>query len=221
MFIRRFLPLFLMLVLTGSAAMAQVTTSAMRGSVLDASGESLPGATILATHTPTGSEYGTISAADGNFVIPNMRVGGPYRVRISFVGFETVIRDGIHLTLGEPYSLSVTLRESATELEEILVVARGGVFDAENTGVSTNIDEAAINVTPTIGRDLADFTRLTPQAYVENDDDDGPAISIAGQNNRFNSIFIDGAVNNDVFGLSAQGTNGGQTGSTPISIDAH
>ncbi len=213
--------LFLVVTILPLSVFAQgVTTSGMRGTVIDENNEALPGATILATHLPSGSEYGTITNVDGAFNMPNMRVGGPYRVRVSFVGFETFVREGIYLTLGEPYRLNAQLRESATELETVEVVAQGGIFDNERTGVSTNINERAINVTPTVGRDLADFTRLTPQAYVENDDDDGPAISIAGQNNRYNSIFIDGAVNNDVFGLAAQGTNGGQTGSTPISIDA-
>jgi outer membrane receptor protein involved in Fe transport len=197
-----------------------VTTAFMRGTVVDESGQPLPGATVVATHIPTGSTYGTACNADGVFNLRNMRVGGPYRVVVSFVGYESSVAEGIMLKLGQTYVLSRTLSESATELEEIQVVAEGGLFDSERTGLTTNLDETQINLTPTIGRDLADFTRLTPQAFVGNDDDDGPSISIAGQNNRYNSIFIDGAINNDVFGLSAQGTNGGQTGATPIAVDA-
>ncbi|WP_457653464.1 TonB-dependent receptor [Rhodocaloribacter sp.] len=206
--------------LTGSVFAQGVTTASMRGVVTDPNGDTLPGANVVAVHLPSGSEYGTATNADGAYNLRNMRVGGPYRVTVSFVGFEDFVREGIMLNLGETYRLDVTLQENAVELEEIQVIAASGIFDAERTGVATTIDETKLEIMPTIGRDLADFTRLTPQAYVENDDDDGPAISIAGQNNRFNSIFIDGAVNNDVFGLSAQGTNGGQTGSTPISIDA-
>ncbi len=204
----------------GSVLAQGVTTASMRGVVTDSNGETLPGANIVAVHLPSGTEYGTATNVDGSYNMRNMRVGGPYRVRVSFVGFQDFVQDGLSLSLGETFRFDVQLSESAVQLEEVQVVAARGVFDAERTGVSTSIDEGRIQVIPTIGRDLADFTRLTPQAYVENDDDDGPAISIAGQNNRFNSIFIDGAVNNDVFGLSAQGTNGGQTGSTPISIDA-
>ncbi len=210
----------LLALLSGTALGQGVTTASMRGVVTDNNGEPLPGANVIAVHLPSGTEYGTATNTDGAYNLRNMRVGGPYRVTVTFVGFDDFVREGIMLSLGETYKLDVQLAESAVELQEVQVVADRGIFDAERTGVATVIDEERLQTLPAIGRDLADFTRLTPQAYVENDDDDGPAISIAGQNNRFNSIYIDGAVNNDVFGLSAQGTNGGQTGSTPISIDA-
>ncbi len=217
----RWLAVALLLVLSAGSVYAQgVTTASMRGVVKDMNGETLPGANVLATHVPSGSEYGASTGINGAFTIRNMRVGGPYALQVSFVGFEPFSVGGIQLTLGDTYRLDVVLSESAVELAGVEVVAARGVFDAERTGVGKNIDEAAINSLPTVGRDLADFARLTPAAFVGNDDDDGPSISIAGQNNRYNSIYIDGAVSNDVFGLSAQGTNGGQTGSTPIAIDA-
>jgi outer membrane receptor protein involved in Fe transport len=197
-----------------------VTTSAMKGTIFDEDGETLPGATVVAVHEPSGSEYGTSTNARGNYFLPNMRVGGPYTIRVSFVGYEPVTREDIILNLGDTFILDVTLRQATAELGELQVVAQGGVFDINKTGVSTNLNEQAIENNITVGRDIADFTRNIPSAYIANNDDDGPAVSIAGQNNRYNSIFIDGAVSNDVFGLSAQGTNGGQTGATPISIDA-
>lgn len=197
-----------------------VTTSSIKGKIIDENGEPLPGANIVATHEPSGTTYGASSNSKGNFYLPNMRVGGPYTVRVTFVGYQSIQREGLTLNLGETRNLSFNLREKTEELGEVQVVARGDVFDVERTGVTTNIGEQDIENNPTVGRDLADFTRNIPSAYVANSDDDGPAISIAGQNNRYNSIFIDGAVSNDVFGLSAQGTNGGQTGATPISLDA-
>ncbi|NNE46866.1 MAG: TonB-dependent receptor [Rhodothermales bacterium] len=212
---------FLLLALSAGPAFAQgVTTAGMRGVVKDANGATLPGANVVATHVESGSVYGASTGINGSYTMRNMRVGGPYAVEVTFVGFEPFSYGGIYLTLGETYRLDAVLAESALELAGVEVVAARGVFDAERTGVGRNIDEATINSLPTIGRDLADFARMTPAAFVGNDDDDGPSISIAGQNNRYNSIYIDGAVNNDVFGLSAQGTNGGQTGSTPIAIDA-
>ena len=216
----RWLPAVALALMAAVPAMAQVTTSGVRGTVNDDTGLSLPGATIVATHLPSGTQYGTATSTQGTYTIPNMRVGGPYRVQVSFVGYETFTREGITLNLGEFYNLDVELAESTAELGEVEVVAAGGVFDPNRTGLNTSLSEDQIEAIPSLGRDLADYTRLTPQAYVENDDDDGPSISIAGQSNRYNSIYIDGAVSNDVFGLSAQGTNGGQTGSTPISIDA-
>ncbi|WP_179862175.1 TonB-dependent receptor [Longibacter salinarum] len=214
--------LAIFLVVSAIPAMGQgVTTATMRGQVTDDTGEPLPGANVIAVHEPSGTQYGTTSNPNGRFTLPNMRVGGPYRLRVTFVGYEPYTQTGLTLDLNQVYELDVELRPGTEELEGVEVTAeRGGIFNAERTGIERSIGADEIDSAPTLGRDLADYTRLTPQAYVENDDDDGPAISIAGQNNRFNSIFIDGAVNNDVFGLSAQGTNGGQTGVTPISLDA-
>lgn len=195
------------------------TNAAIKGKVLDENGEPLPGATVIATHVPTNTDYGTSTNTTGTFNLRNLRIGGPYRVRISFVGFETYAQEKINLSIGETFTIEANLKEGSTDLETLQVTAERDT-DKNKSGVGTNIDEATIDDQPNVGRSLADYLRLTPQAYVVSSDDDGPAISIAGQNNRFNSIYVDGVVNNDVFGLSAQGTNGGQTGATPISIDA-
>lgn len=198
-----------------------VTTASIRGVVQDSTGESLPGANVVAVHQPSGSQYGTTTNSEGRYTIANVRVGGPYVVEASFVGYQARQESGFELALGESRTINFSLQEATAQLSEVEVVARrGGIIDSERQGVSTVISEEEINNTTSLDRSLADFARLTPQAYVSNDDDDGSAISIGGQNNRYNSIFIDGAVSNDVFGLSAQGTDGGQTGATPISIEA-
>jgi len=197
------------------------TTSRISGFVKDSNGEALIGATIKAVHTPSGSVYGNITDVNGFFRVPNMRVGGPYTITVTYVGYEDKVRTNVYLTLGQTQTLNFQLSESATQLEEVVVTAGDGtIIDGNVTGATTKISKENINTLPTVGRDLSDFTRLTPQAFVDNADDDGPALSVAGQSNRYNAIFIDGAVNNDVFGLSAQGTNGGQTGVSPISLDA-
>jgi hypothetical protein len=146
-----------------------------------------------------------------------MRVGGPYKISISFVGFETFESENINLQLGDSRRISATLGESENVLGEIVVTGqRGGVFDSGKTGASTNVSQRQVSTLPSLSRNIADFARLTPQAKVSGDD----VISISGQNNRYNALYIDGAVNNDVFGLAASGTNGGQTGVSPISLDA-
>ena len=212
---------FLLLFIPLSAHGQGVTTATIRGTVEDAAGEPLPGANVVAVHQPSGTQYGTSTSTNGQYTLPNLRVGGPYIVTASFVGYQSKRETGIRLNLGETSRLSFSLAEKTAELDEVEVVAeRGAIFDKERTGIATNISEDEIDAAPTLDRSIADFTRFTPQAYVENDDDDGSAISIAGQNNRYNSIFIDGAVSNDVFGLAATGTDGGQSGATPISIGA-
>lgn len=204
------------------AAHAQgVTSATIRGVVVDENDESLPGANVVAVHEPTGSQYGTTTGSNGQFTLANVRVGGPYTVTASFVGYQSRQETNLQLELDETRRLEFQLEAATEELDEVEVIARrGAVFSSDRKGLSTNISEEEIQNAPTIDRSIADFARFNPQAIVENDDDDGSAISIAGQNNRYNSIFIDGAVSNDVFGLSAQGVDGGQTGASPISMDA-
>ena len=197
-----------------------VTTASMRGQVTDTDGEPLPGANVIAVHQPSGTQYGTSTNQNGRYNLANMRVGGPYQVTASFVGYQSQRETGIELGLGETRGIRFELQEKTAELDEVEVVAQGGALAGEQKGIGTRISSADIEATPTQGRKLADITRLVPQSYVANADDDGPAVSFAGQNTDFNSIFIDGAVSNDVFGLSAQGTDGGQTGATPISLSA-
>lgn len=194
-----------------------VTTSSINGQVTDANGDPLPSATVLAVHTPSGTKYGVATDFDGFYRISGMRTGGPYKVTISYVGFKDYEDVNVYLSLGESKRISTKLTEDASVLDEVIITAGADpIFDSGKTGADTKITKRQVNTLPSISRNIADFARLTPQAKVTGDD----VISIAGQNNRFNTIFIDGAVNNDVFGLAANGTNGGQTGVSPISLDA-
>jgi len=193
-----------------------ITTASIRGEVKDSNGEALPGATVIATHTPSGTEYGSVTDVNGRFRLANTRVGGPYEVKITFVGFADYTKSGIYLSLGQNYTIDAELKESDIQLLEVLVSAsRNDILNSERTGAATNISNEEINALPTLSRGLEDFNRLTPQANTN-----GAGISFAGVNNRFNQFSVDGIVNNDVFGLSASGTNGGQTGVEPISLDA-
>jgi len=191
----------------------------MNGKISDDTGP-LIGANVIAVHTPSGSMYGTSTNEEGYYYLPNMRVGGPYTLTVSYTGYAEYVQENIYLSLGQTFRASANLTEDATLLDGVEVVAdRYGIFDSDRTGQSTVVDEKTINDIPTISRAIGDYVRFNPLANI-SEDEDGFAISIAGQNNRYNAIYIDGAVNNDVFGLSDSGTNGGQTGVQPISIDA-
>ncbi len=208
---RNLLALVLLLFTALSGVFAQgVTTSNLTGKVVDPQGSGIPGANVVATHTPSGTTYGSVSQVDGKFNIPAMRIGGPYMVRISFVGYQESVVNDIFLSLGSSANLSVKLSEQATELETLIVSAnRNDIFSSERTGAATNITKESINTLPTINRSINDFTRLTPQASGR---------SFGGADARFNNITIDGSIFNNSFGLSDQ--PGGRTGSTPISLDA-
>jgi len=212
----RHFTLLLLLLLTAHLGWSQgATTASLNGMITDAKGEPLPGATVLAIHTPTNTQYGVGTNADGRYNIQGMRVGGPYTIRVSFVGYQDITRTGIVLALGETLRLDIPLSASTTELGNVVVTGKADpVINAGRTGAETNVSRAQINQLPTLNRSLTDFTRLTPQAG------GGGSSSFGGANNRYNNITIDGAVNNDVFGLATTGTPGGQAGTNPIALDA-
>lgn len=191
--------------------MAQVTTSTMSGLVKDDSGLTLPGANILATHVPTGSVYGAMTNIDGRFRINNMRIGGPYTVAISYVGFETETLENINLDLGETFNIEVTLLISSNALDEVTItVSDNPTFSSQRTGAATQVTSRDLKRLPTISRSAQDFTRLEPTASGN---------SFGGRNDQFNNFTLDGAVFNNPFGLDSP-TPGGQTGAQPVSLDA-
>jgi hypothetical protein len=195
---------------------AQVTTSSIKGRVVDENGQDLPGATIMAIHQPSGTQYAVIAGTDGRFAINNMRVGGPYQITISFVGYGSQVFENITLSLGNTSDIQTKLLPSTTELSEVVVsVGRNNVINSERTGAAINVNTEMAGSVPTISRGLKDFTKISPLA-----NNAGSGTSFAGSNNRYNQFAIDGLVNNDVFGLTSSGTNGGQTGVEPISLDA-
>ena len=148
-----------------------------------------------------------------------MRVGGPYEVIISFVGYQKFTQNDIRLSLGQNYQLNVQMKEESPEQLSEVVVRASSLLDGNQDGQKTVVDSRTITDIPTISRSIGDFARFNPLANI-SEDTDGFEISLGGQNNRYNTIYIDGAVNNDAFGLAGSGTNGGQTGVNPISIDA-
>ena len=204
---------FMMIALCMSTvAMAQVTTSSLNGKVTDASnGEALAGAIIKAVHVPTGTSYGISANTKGQYTIQGMRPGGPYQVTISYIGKESKTFQIKSLALGESYEISAQLADNSKMLDNVVVTAK------RNTrGEAVTYDNMRIQMAPTINRNVQDIAKQNPMV---NSSKYG-GISIAGSNNRYNSFQIDGTISNDVFGLTPQGTNGGQSNALPISLDA-
>ncbi|NBC87568.1 MAG: hypothetical protein GVY25_15385 [Bacteroidetes bacterium] len=202
----------LLLVLPAAPVFGQSTTASITGTVVDDTGELIPGANVVAIHQPTGTQYGTATNAQGRYSILNMRVGGPYVVRASFVGYQSVEKTGVTLELNEKATIGFRLRPKTEEMEGVEVIAeREGVINANRTGAATNIRQEQIDALPSISRSITDFARLTPQ-YTGGG-------SLAGNNDRYNSISIDGATLDDVFGLG-DAVPGSQAGTQPISLDA-
>jgi outer membrane receptor protein involved in Fe transport len=203
---QRTLP-FLFLVLFFIKVSAQVTTSGITGTVRDNNGQGITGASVTALNIPSGTNYSTITGKEGIFNLPNLPVGGPYRVTITYVGLQPFIADSITLLLGEPFNLNAAMTTTAAALETVVITGQRSRA-ADRTGASTNISNRQITTLPTISRSITDFTRLTPQAN---------GTSFGGRDPRYNNIQIDGANLNNNFGLSNDPLPGG---GNPISLDA-
>jgi len=201
----------LSMMLPVSAVFAQgSTTAALAGTVVDEKGQGLPGASVIAVHEPTGSRYGGSTRADGRYNIVNMRVGGPYKITISFVGYKNAVQSGIVLTLAQELRQNFKLEVNQSQLEEVKVVAsRSSIINSGRTGAATTVGNNQITTLPTLNRSLGDFARLDPRAN---------GLSFAGRNSLYNNITVDGAFFNNAFALSS--TIGGQAGASPISVDA-
>jgi hypothetical protein len=203
--------LMLSLISSAMGATAQVTTASITGQVLESNGQMLAGANVLAVHVPTGTRYGVSSRSDGRFTIPNMRVGGPYTVTVSFVGFQEQKLEQISLALGQTLVLEFSMKEDATSLGEIVISEKANPdINNQRTGYSNNFSNDQIRQMPTITRSASDIYRLTPSS-------DGN--SFAGRNGQFNNFSLNGTIFNNPFGLDAA-TPGGQTDAQPISLDA-
>lgn len=207
--------ILLLLIISGINyfASAQVTTSSMSGRITDLNNEAIIGATVQAVHEPSGTFYGGATNTDGRYTIQGMRAGGPYTVKISYVGYETTVFSEITLKLGETANISTILKESTQSLNEVVVIGKSGVA-ANKTGAAASMNADEISRMPSITHGIADVIRMNPQVNISNTG----AMSFAGINNRYNSFQIDGAMNNDVFGLTSNGSNGGQAGTQPVSM---
>ena len=202
-----------------SPALAQtVTTGSINGTVTDVQGGVLPGAIVTATHTPTGTTFEGVTDGEGRFTILNMRVG-PYDVKVVMSGFRDETLKAIDVKLGETTPVQFKL-QVASITETVDVRGDTTIIDPTRAGTADRVSNAAIEALPSISRSLTDMARVSPYFNPVALNEDPLAVSVAGRNNRYNNVQIDGAVNNDVFGLAASGTPGGQTETQPISLDA-
>jgi len=187
-----------------------VTTSSISGLVADATGQPLPGVTVTATHQPSGTTYVAFTRADGRFDVPNMRVGGPYKVEASLSGFAVSTQEGVFLNLGIASDLSFTLQPVTVEGTVVTVEGDSSVFSSSRTGAATTVSAEAFAALPTVSRRLNEFVRLTPQS--------NGGLGFAGPDSRLNNITVDGSYFNQSFGLA--NAPGDRTGVAPISLDA-
>ena len=185
---------------------AQITTSSIAGIVTDNSEQPLIGATVVAIHTPTATNYATATDIDGKYRLDGLKPGGEYIVMFSFVGYKGAAIDKLYTSIGETLQLNTKLKEQ--DAIDCVVVT--------SEPMQGDFSKYDMEAMPTVTRSIYDIARLSPYA---NSQQEG-GVSIGGANSRYNSFYIDGIVNNDMYGLTASGTNGGLAGANPIPLDA-
>ena len=198
---------------TATMLPAQVTTGSMQGRVTaQQGGAGVPGVRVRALHTPSGTAYQALTRADGRYTIPGMRVGGPYSVTATTIGYAPQTENGLIVQLGVATEKNFVIAPAAVQLAAVSVTAQtGGVISQSRTGAATTVSREALENLPTISRSINDFTRLTPQANGQ---------SFGGQDSRLNNVTIDGSFFNNSFGLGSGSNPGSRTGVAPIPLDA-
>ncbi len=196
--------------ITTAFTFAQVTTSKIHGTVSDEAGP-LAGVNITAKHLPTGTVSGTVSQFTGDYTLTNLRVGGPYTVTFSYVGYKDVVYNDVYLELGKTMNLNAVMKQESNQLEEIVLTAgKSNTFNSGRTGAETSVGKREMATLPSISRSQFDFTRMEPASS---------GGSFGGRNDQYNNFSLDGSIFNNPFGLDAA-TPGGQTDAQPISLDA-
>ena len=195
------------------ASFGQITTSTLSGVVKNEKGESLIGATVNVIHQPTGTKYGSSTNAQGTYVIPAARVGGPYSIKVSYVGYKSKEISDITTSLGLTTNIDVVLVDDATALKEVVVLGtKNNVFSKDKTGASQQFGRRELQTIPITGaRTINSITKYNPL---------GDGSSFGAQDSRLNNFTIDGSQFNNGFGLGSSAQAGGRTGSTAISLDA-
>ncbi len=199
----------------GAQALAAqgVTSAAVTGRISSDTRGTVEHAIVALINTTTGSRQQTTTNSAGRYNIENAVPGGPYTIEVRSIGFQAASKTGIMLALGQRYVQDFELKQQVVTLQELTVVAATNpLINSGRTGPAQTVTDTSIQRFPLLGRNFTDLLRTSPQVISGS--------SVAGQNNRFNTILIDGGVNNDIFGLSGSGTPGGSAGAKPISVEA-
>lgn len=202
----------MILICSSAALFAQVTTAAMSGKISSSDAGDLIGATVTATHVPSGTFYGVTTLNNGTYNIPNMRIGGPYTVEVSYIGYANNVQDEVYLSLGQKLNLDFDMKSEGVSLDEVVISAEvDPILNGKKTGAGTSIGRDQLQNLPTISRSADDYTRLNPMSAEGG--------SFAGRNDQFNNYSLNGTIFNNPFGLDAA-TPGGQSDAQPVSLDA-
>ena len=190
---------------------AQITTASLRGVVKNQSNDVLVGATVVLSHPVTGQSYAVAADVQGRYSLHGIRPADGYVLEVSYVGYATYVEESLTMRVGDVRVEEIVLQESAT-LDEVVVTAQM----AQSGDIAGKFDEEFISNMPTVSRSLYDAVRLMPQAVATK----SGGMSYGGVANRYNAFMVNGVANNDMYGLSSSGTNGGLSNANPVALDA-
>ena len=204
--------IFIATLLAGNVFAQGVTTASITGFVSSSDGGVLPGANVIALHVPSGTKYGAATRENGVFNIPNVKIGGPYSIKVSFIGYNNYIQEDIFLNIGQTLIFDAKLIDESVQLGELVVTGdKDKLLNGDRTGAATYINPDQVIALPSIKRSTRDLTRLDPRS-------DGN-FSFGGKNWLFNNYSVDGSYFNNPFGLDSPAP-GGQTNAEPLPYDA-
>ncbi|MBB6503456.1 hypothetical protein F4693_000409 [Sphingomonas endophytica] len=196
------------------AAMAQETTSSIRGTVT-ANGAPVAGASVEVVNVPSGTRSTLTTDANGGFTATGLRPGGPYSVTVSANGYSEATITDINTIVSQTFSLPIELVQEGTDV----VVTASSIASARTVsqGPATVLSATKIGTIASVNRDIRDLMRRDPLARLDDTPSGGRAVSFAGQNARFNRFTVDGVPITDNFGLNPDGLPSRRS---PIPLDA-
>ena len=191
----------------------QITSSSISGVVKNEKKEVLAGTTIHAIHVPTGTQYKTVTNKLGVYVLPAIRVGGPYTIHATYVGYKMGEVKDVNTLLGVTSNVDLLLVDEKVALKDVVVnSSRNNIFSKERTGASQQFSRRDLQNIPITGaRTIDGITKYNPN---------GNGSSFGAQDSRLNNFTIDGSQFNNNFGLGSSAQAGGRTGASAISLDA-
>jgi len=216
---RRHLPLAALaalLLLPGTGAAQSQTTSTIRGTVTGPGGMGLTGVEVRVRHGPTGAQRSVLTGSDGSFVVLLLQPGGPYELTASHIGFAPATRSDIHLAIGETRTVALELQTAAVPVEGVAVDVSRGLVTSRRAGPETLLDEPVLGALPVPSRDVLDLAVVSTLVRTT----EGGGFSVGGQNDRYNSLLVDGLSAGDAFGLTPSSVPGAQAGARLLPLDA-
>ena len=194
-------------VLLSPSLQAQVVTSGITGIVHGEDGKPAAGATVTAVYTPTNSSFTAITNSEGRYSFRSLPAGGPYTLSSNVSGYSPSTKDEVYTELGKDSLQDLVLKPEVLKLEKFTITGQKNDLDASVQGVSNVFSREQIALKPTTQRSFADLVSSSPLITLRSlsGDREEAQITALGQNNRYNSIMIDGDRINDQFGLNATG----------------